>query len=155
MGSVSRVGFLSKFKRKKTAKKDSKDIRQSTAKHLEEARRHYNLGFNYGKEGKHDQAIREFKQVIELSPTYRDAHSNLGTSYAATGKYDQAIREFKQAIELDPNDGKTHLGLATVYFVIDRFDLAWKHARIAENLGAPSHMIAQLISELRKVSREP
>jgi tetratricopeptide (TPR) repeat protein len=49
------------------------------------------------------EAIRELKQVLEVSPASTAAHVNLGTAFRMAGFYSGAIREYEAALQLDPN----------------------------------------------------
>ena len=46
-----------------------------------------------------------------------------------------AIREEYEAVALDPDIGDAHYGLAFGYYQLKKFKLAWKHIKIAQQLG--------------------
>ena len=61
-----------------------------------------------------DEAIQQFRRVIDLDPKFAQAHYNLGNALYAKQQRDEAILEFRKAIELDPKQAEAHcnLGLA-------------------------------------------
>ena len=75
-------------------------------------RAHANLGNQFAKEGKVDEAILEFRKAIELNPKYAAAHNLFGNELAKKGKFDEAIAEYRKAIELKPDYAHAHNNLA-------------------------------------------
>jgi len=53
-------------------------------------------------EGKSDQAIAEWRDLLTTNPDDARIHGNLGAALAQAGRYDEAIPEFERALELDP-----------------------------------------------------
>jgi tetratricopeptide (TPR) repeat protein len=130
------------------------ELEQATNLDPKIANFHINLGIAYNSKGWLDKAITEFQQATELDPNNAIAHRNLGAAYSIKGQLGKAINEFKHTITLNPQDAVAHFNLAITYYNSKFFNLAWKHARIAEKLGAPTQTIAQFISALKEVSRE-
>ena len=69
---------------------------------------YYNLGVAKNVLGDHEEAIRNFDQVIRLTPKDAEAHYHRGTSKGALEKYEEAIKDFDQAIQLDPEYAKAY-----------------------------------------------
>ena len=42
---------------------------------------------------------------------------------------------YLKAVEIDPAVGDAHYGLAFGYYQLKQYGLAWKHIKIAQNLG--------------------
>jgi len=76
---------------------------------------HYNLGFIYAQKKELDNAIGEYKKILEISPESRDAHFNLGYLYALKGNLESAVREYEEDLNIDPNDKQAHYNLAIIY----------------------------------------
>jgi len=56
-----------------------------------------NLGMAIGQQGRYDEALKLFQQV--LGPA--ESHANLGYIYATQGKREEAIRQYQQALALN------------------------------------------------------
>ena len=57
-----------------------------------------------GKGFPHEQAIRSFKQALELDPGADETHHQLSMVYSHVGLLDEAQRHVAQAIDLNPNN---------------------------------------------------
>jgi len=72
-------------------------------------------GSEYYDKGMLDEAIEEFKEVLEIDPDDTETHYNLGNAYADKEMFDEAISAYKKAIELDPEFIDAYLSLGTAY----------------------------------------
>ena len=52
---------------------------------------HYNLGMVLASEGRFDEAILHYQNVLRIQPEHVDTHTNLGNAFAAQGRHDHAI----------------------------------------------------------------
>jgi len=73
---------------------------------------HYALADSLRESGDCSAAVPEYRRVVKLSPSHRDAYVNLGICLAQTGQLDEAERAFRRALEIDPRfaRGYTNLG---------------------------------------------
>ena len=78
-----------------------------TAEEAAAAEEHYVQAHNLHKEGRYDEAIKEYTKAIELDPNYAIAYAERGQAYFKLGQYDLAIPDTAKAIELDPNLAKS------------------------------------------------
>ncbi len=74
-----------------------------------------NLALRYYKEGLHDKAIREYKEIIEQDPYIIPAYLKLGLIYHEKGLYDKAMKTYEDALEKDPNATEILHELGIVY----------------------------------------
>jgi Tfp pilus assembly protein PilF len=73
---------------------------------------HYALADAQRESGNCVAAVPEYRQVVDLSPSHRDAYVNLGICLAETGQLDEAERAFRRVLSIDPAfvRGYTNLG---------------------------------------------
>jgi FkbM family methyltransferase len=55
------------------------------------------------REGKLDEAIALYHQVIDINPHFAWAYSNLGDALVKQGKLNEAVVEYRRAIEINPD----------------------------------------------------
>jgi len=60
------------------------------------ARAHIDLGVLYADSGRQNDAVKEFKAAIKLSPNDQDPHWRLARLYQAMGKHEEAKAEFEK-----------------------------------------------------------
>ena len=75
---------------------------------------HNNLGQALYQKGELEEAIRQYKQALEINPAYKDAQNNLGVALFAKGDLEEAIAQYRKALEINPDDAGSlsNLGLA-------------------------------------------
>jgi tetratricopeptide (TPR) repeat protein len=77
--------------------------------------RHMQRGAGLLGEGKTDQAITEFQNVLRSRPDFPPAHYALGRAYAEKKDYDNAEAEFQRAIALNPKNENSYYNLGFAY----------------------------------------
>lgn len=75
-------------------------------------------------QGKPDEAIAKFNEVIAAAPSCSSCYANIGSIHLKAEKYDEAEKAYKQALEIDPNLNAAYTGLMNVYNAQRKFDLA-------------------------------
>ncbi|WP_426584770.1 tetratricopeptide repeat protein [Dapis sp. BLCC M229] len=72
------------------------------------------------REGRLDEAIALYHQVIDINPNFAWAYNNLGDAFVKQGKLDEGVVEYRRAIEINPNSawfnyqlGKTLIQLSS------------------------------------------
>lgn len=63
---------------------------------------HNSLGILLKRDGKIDDAVREYSKAIAISPRYPSPYYNLGLLYRDTGQGEKAVYYFKKTLEIDP-----------------------------------------------------
>jgi len=58
---------------------------------------HYDLGIILSRQGRNDEAAKEYLEALRLDPEHSGAHINLGNMLAAQGHLDEAITHLKAA----------------------------------------------------------
>jgi len=79
-----------------------------------DAEDHFKRALSYHRSGDFENALREYRLVLESSQMHVQAHNNLGLLYQSKGLADEAIREFTMAIGIDPGyaQARNNLGVA-------------------------------------------
>ena len=72
-------------------------------------------GDEYYDKGMLDEAIEEFKEVLEIDPDDAETCYNLGNAYVDKEMFDEAISAYKKVIELNPGFIDAYVNLGTVY----------------------------------------
>jgi len=64
--------------------------------------------------GQLDEAIKEFRAALAITPTSAETLNNLGIALGSQGKIDDAIAEFQLALKLRPGfpDAQKNLAMA-------------------------------------------
>jgi len=101
-----------------------------------------NLGVNYLEMKRWDDAIRQFKLVLD-DIFYRgqdEADINLALAYLGKGDYPQSLVLLRAAVGRNPGDPRARLHLGRVYFALDKSELAIQEYRKALELnGSYAH----------------
>jgi len=95
---------------------------QLAAKFPRDERARTALGLAYFAQQDYEKAAVEFKQAIEIDPSFSPAYNMLGYSYRPLGKNDQAEAAYKEYIRLIPNDPNPYDSYAEFLMKTGRFD---------------------------------
>jgi len=71
-------------------------------------------GVQSARDGKDDDAVKQFEQALQIDPLNRQAHIGAAASYALTAQYDEATSHYQQALKIKP-DVSAHVALSTLY----------------------------------------
>lgn len=71
------------------------------------AEAHNNLGDIYEKQGKFEEAIKEYQKAIELKPNFSSPYFGLGDIFLKTKRYREAIQWYEKGLKYDPEDTLT------------------------------------------------
>jgi tetratricopeptide (TPR) repeat protein len=93
-------------------------------------------GVALSNEGKTDEAIAKFNEVIAVVPNCAECYANIGTVQGQAKKYDESEAAYKKAIELKPDFAEAYNGLANVYNAAKKFDLAAEASKKAMELAS-------------------
>jgi len=101
-----------------------------------------NLGIALADQGKPAEAMRCYRQAIQLKPDYADAQRNLGAMLILQGNVDEAIQHLDRALQLKPDFAEAHNDLGVILAQKGKPDEAVQHFAQALQLNpdyAPSH----------------
>ena len=87
-------------------------------------------------QGRFDEAIKNYRQAIQLNPNYAEALNNLGIALADKGRFGEAIEAFSKAIQINPNDCKVLNNLGGSLADMGQFDEAIENYRKAIQINS-------------------
>jgi tetratricopeptide (TPR) repeat protein len=96
----------------------------------------FNEGVALSNEGKTDEAVAKFQEIIAVIPNCPECYANIGTVQAQAKKYEEAEAAYKKAIEVKPDFADAYNGLANVYNAMKKFDQAAEMSKKALDLSA-------------------
>ncbi|MFA5417094.1 MAG: tetratricopeptide repeat protein [Bacteroidales bacterium] len=76
----------------------------------------FNNGMQYYQQGELDEAIKAFKNVLELDENNDKAYYNIGKIYAMQNQPDLALSYYQDAVKYNPNDSASLVGIGMIYF---------------------------------------
>ncbi len=83
---------------------------------------------SFQQQGKFEEAIRDYRLVLDMYPDMAQIRSNLGAALAGEGRYTEAILEYKRALLSEPNP-QVRLNLALAYDKTGQLGLAVEELR--------------------------
>jgi Flp pilus assembly protein TadD len=92
---------------------------------------HNNLGMALAEQNRLDEAIVEFREVLQINPTDADGHHNLGNALARKGRLGEAVEQFHEALRIHPGHAKAHYDLGNALARQGELDTAVVHFRQA------------------------
>jgi len=75
----------------------------------------FTIGEQLYNNGKYDEAMVEFKKVIELKKDHEGAYEKMGLCFGALGKYDNALEFFDKAYSIKPGSASMCVNYAKAY----------------------------------------
>jgi tetratricopeptide (TPR) repeat protein len=95
----------------------------------------FTAGVELSKEGKNDEAIAKFNEVIAAAPKCSECYTNIGAINMVKKDYDAAEAAYKKAIEVNANSVEAYTGLANVYNAQKKFKEAGEASAQARKLS--------------------
>ena len=80
--------------------------------------------------GRHDEGLREFKIITELSPHSSNAHERYGAALAQIGRDEEAMMEFEEALDWSSSPSEFRASLLS-----EMAELELKHSEFSEAAG--------------------
>jgi len=109
------------------------------------ANMHADLGEVYASIGFYDESVREYKNALELCPSFVDLRTRLANVYRDKGDYDAAMAEFAQIKAASPDFLPARVSLGVTLYSLDRADEAkaeWRAVldRAPDNRAAAAYL---------------
>ena len=111
-------------------------------------------GEAYVAEGKHEEAVIEFKNVLQIEPENPAAHEALSIAYLETNKPREAYWEMSETVRLDPDNVEARLRYGTISSAIGENDLALEQAEAVLALDPQSAPAFILRAQAREAKED-
>jgi len=82
------------------------------------------LGFLHERQGRHEQAERQFQAARKTQPGFIDALNGLGFLYMNMGRNDAAMEQLQRVVKLDPGNVDAHMNMGYVHRRLKAYDKA-------------------------------
>jgi len=127
---------------------------------------HYNLAVTLKKQGRLDDAKKEFREVISIDPNDAEAHNALGIIFYKKYVFEEAgvsrsaEAEFREALKINPNYVDAHVHLSITLIRQTNFIDAEKELQEAVNIDPNILMhhnlefIMKTLSDVNKIKKE-
>lgn len=86
-------------------------------------------------EGKCAEAIKKYRQAIELHPTFVAAYANIGMCYLSLRQFDSAAVMFQIAAGMNPYNFIVHNSLARTFYELGKYTEAEEALKLARKLS--------------------
>lgn len=98
------------------------ELQQAVWQNPENARGYLNLGKEYARQERYDDAIQAYRRAIELEPGLDEAYSALGAAYFDKKEFNSALPWMQKRVAIAPDDSLRLFDLGNVYFQLNRYD---------------------------------
>ena len=88
------------------------------------ANAYFERGLAFKVEGRYDEAVAEFQQLLVEDPNSCDGRYQLGLVYGFTGLFDESLDELRRASVLAPARIDVRLDLALTFTMLGMYDEA-------------------------------
>jgi tetratricopeptide (TPR) repeat protein len=110
-------------------------------------------GEQYIEDGMHEEAIIEFKNVLQIEPENATAHEALSLAYLTVKKPREAYWEMSETVRLDPDNVEARLRYGTISAALRDFDLSSEQAEAVLQMD-PTNSAAFILRGAASESRE-
>src|SRR6058998_3010862 len=98
------------------------------------AKQHFDYGVALQKEGRWEEAEKQYESALRFNPADPKWHMNLAVVLTAQAKFDAAAPHMEEALRLRPNDGEFHFNYASLLQRLGRGDEAGPQYEAAARL---------------------
>ena len=88
-----------------------------------------NLAKLYLKEGRYNEALANFYEIIKHDEGTAEIYYNAATALSIQKEYDEAIKYFEKSLELGPNDPDTHKRMGITLLAAGKYERAIFHLK--------------------------
>lgn len=115
IGETKEVNFMLQPGGQAAGGQMSKEEAAKQAARVEGIKAKFAEGATLSNEGKYDEAIAKFQEVLVDVPKCSECYLNIGSVYAQKKEYDKSEESYRKVLELNPDSVDAYLGLATIF----------------------------------------
>lgn len=97
------------------------ELEEYTKTYPKPAIKAFKSGLKARDQGRNEDALKNFRKAVDLSPDFYPARNNLGSEYLGKGDFLEAAEQFQKVIKLRPNDATAYFNLGNVFLLTKRF----------------------------------
>jgi tetratricopeptide (TPR) repeat protein len=105
--------------------------------------------------GRIDQALRLFKEAIDLNPLAAQPYNNLGAAFMSKNLPSQALEAFEKAISLKPGYAMAHANAGFACLSLKRPNCAVTHLKMALELDPTLERAKHHLRRITKTKGRP
>jgi type IV pilus assembly protein PilF len=110
-----------------------------------------NLGFVHYKLKEYDQAVKYYKEALDIAPDFPMAYHGLGLTYMAMGKNAEAVTALETAVEKAPKEAPIYMDLGKAYQQSGEYNKAYDTFNKAAELAKDDKAKAAASDAAKKV----
>jgi len=81
----------------------------------QKAEEHYYAALDLFADGKHEEALTEYKRASDADPSFTEALHGMARTLQDLERLDEAVDVSKKIVEIDPDDVLAHTSLSVLY----------------------------------------
>lgn len=102
---------------------------------------------NAQQSGDINEAIRDYRQLLELRPDTPEARVNLGAALVQLGQYDAGIKEYEQALPAVTNKNQVRMNIALAYYKKGDFQAAHDQFEVLRKTAPANAQLVILLGD--------
>ncbi|MDB4793623.1 tetratricopeptide repeat protein [Methylacidiphilales bacterium] len=105
------------------------------------------LGDIFLAEGRLEDAIDQYQQVLKIDPDYIDTHCNMGIAYYRLGRIPEAIEHYEYVLKIHPSDPETNGNLGVALLQTGHTQEAIEHLQKALQIDPDLPGVRKILGE--------
>lgn len=115
------------------------------------ARAHYYLAVALNRQGRLEQSIAEYREVLKINPNDTGTHNNIGVIQRGLGRLDEAQSSFESAVRVDPTNSEAHMNLGLLLCEQGNIRRGIDHLEKAHRLEPDNERIPAMLRDARRL----
>ncbi|MBI4249872.1 MAG: tetratricopeptide repeat protein [Elusimicrobia bacterium] len=112
-------------------------------------------GLALARDGKFEDALKEFEGTVKLAPDFAAAWNNFGSALTRLNRTEEAVEKFRRAIQLDAAYGEAHNNLGMALATLRKWDEAVAEFKEALRIDPRSERAKDNLERVLKITNPP